>query len=135
MIVWDSSMSTGVERLDSQHKTLIEKFNELERAFSEKDTAEITKTVGDFLDFLQFYATWHFQQEEECMDQFNCPIAAVNKNFHAVFMKRFNEFYTRWQEGNMDLDLARETYTAASTWIKNHILTIDTQLRKVAPQE
>jgi hemerythrin-like metal-binding protein len=129
MIIWDQSMSTGVKRLDSQHKVLFEKFNELELAFSANDTAKITRAVGEFLDFMQFYAAWHFKQEEECMHQYAFPIAAVNKNLHAVFIERFNEFYTRWQQGERNLDLARETYTIGATWLKNHVMGIDIQLR------
>jgi hemerythrin-like metal-binding domain len=129
MITWNVTMSTGFDHLDEQHKVLFEKFNELELAFSTQDTAAITRAVGDFLDFMQFYAAWHFQQEEECMFQHNCPVAAVNKNLHAVFLQRFNEFYTRWQQGERNLDLARETYATGATWLKNHVIGIDTQLR------
>jgi hemerythrin len=129
MITWEQSMSTGLEHLDSQHKVLFEKFNELELAFSSNDTAKITQAVGEFLDFMQFYAIWHFQQEEKCMIQYACPIAAVNKKLHSVFLQRFDEFYTRWQQGERNLDLARETYITGATWLKNHVMNIDIQLR------
>ena len=85
MIAWDESMSTGVERLDAQHKTLIEKFNELSLVFAGNNIAETRLAAGELLDFLQFYAVWHFQQEEVLMDQYQCPIADVNKKAHAEF--------------------------------------------------
>lgn len=129
MIIWDPSMSTGIEHLDSQHKTLFEKFNELEKAFAKENSAEIILAVGEFLDFLQFYATWHFEQEEECMSQYNCPFAAVNKNFHTIFLKRFKDFYEQWQQGNMDLEAAHEAYASGALWLKNHVIGIDTKLR------
>lgn len=64
MITWDDSMTTGVPEIDAQHKELFEKMNEFAEALAcGKGRAE----TGEMLDFLQFYAQWHFQREETCM--------------------------------------------------------------------
>ena len=130
MIIWEDRMSTGNARTDSQHQTLIEKFNELSHVFAGNNTVEIRLAAGELLDFLQFYAAWHFEQEEALMDQVHCPIAATNKQAHASFLANFGEFYTRWQVSNMDLEMARQTYAVLTDWITNHIMTIDVQLRE-----
>jgi hemerythrin len=129
MIIWDDRMSTGNTRTDSQHQTLIDKFNELSSVFEGSNTAEIRLAAGELLDFLQFYAAWHFEQEEILMDEIHCPIAAANKQAHASFLANFGEFYTRWQVSSMDLEMARQTYAALADWIINHIMTIDVQMR------
>ena len=78
MIVWDdATMKTGVSIVDEQHKMLFQKFNELSDAISGVTAGE---TAGELLDFLQFYATWHFGQEENCMNEHKCPVAAENKH-------------------------------------------------------
>jgi len=130
MIVWDDKMSTGNARTDSQHQTIIEKFNELSHVFAGTNTAEIRLAAGELLDFLQFYAAWHFEQEEVLMEQVHCPVAEINKQAHAEFLARFGEFYTRWQVSIMDLEMARQTYAALADWITNHIMTIDVQMRE-----
>jgi hemerythrin-like metal-binding domain len=129
MIVWDETMSTGNDRTDSQHQTLIEKFNELSDVFNGSNAGEIRLAAGELLDFLQFYAAWHFQQEEALMEQVQCPAAEANKQAHAEFLAKFGEFYTRWQISTMSLDMARQTYAALAEWIVDHIMTVDVQMR------
>jgi hemerythrin len=127
MITWDeTTMATGVAELDAQHKKLFEKFNEFSEAIASRKSLE---AAGDILDFLQFYAKWHFGQEEDCMDKYKCPIAAQNKNAHAEFLKKFDRFYTEWQTGNMTAKLAQKTYNELEQWLVNHVARTDTQLR------
>jgi hemerythrin len=76
MIIWDDSMSAGVALIDAQHKTLFRKFNEFSETVSEVTSRE---PAAEMLDFLQFYATWHFGREEKCMAENRCPVAAQNK--------------------------------------------------------
>jgi hemerythrin len=127
MIIWDeSTMGTGVPELDAQHQKLFEKFNEFSEAMAGKKSLE---AAGDMLDFLQFYAKWHFGQEEDCMNKYKCPIADQNKKAHAVFLKKFDRFYTEWQTGNMTSKLAQKTYDELELWLVNHVARTDTQLR------
>jgi hemerythrin len=127
MIVWDeSTMKTGVSLIDEQHKMLFQKFNDFSEAMSGMTARQ---TAGELLDFLQFYATWHFGQEETCMHEHKCPVAAENKKAHAEFVKKFDRFYTEWQTGNMTPKLARDTYAELEKWLVKHVAQVDTQLR------
>jgi hemerythrin len=125
MITWDDTLSTGVAEIDAQHKKLIGKYNEFYTAIINGVGREI---AGDILDFLQFYAVWHFEKEETCMDEYQCPIAAINKKAHAVFLEKFTRFYEQWQAGTMDHDLMLDTYLELGNWIENHIRRVDAQL-------
>ena len=126
MIIWDESMSTGVPQIDIQHKMLFRKFNEFSEAIS--GTTSIEATV-EILDFLQFYATWHFGQEENCMNAYKCPIAAKNKQAHAKFIKTFGQFNAQWRTGTMTSELVRKTYVELEKWLLHHVARVDTQLR------
>jgi hemerythrin len=126
MIIWDDSMSTGVPRIDAQHKMLFQKFNEFSEAISGTTSRE---AAGEILDFLQFYATWHFGQEENCMNEYQCPVAAENKQAHAEFVSTFSRFYTQWQTDIMTSQLVSETYTTLEKWLVRHVAWVDTQLR------
>lgn len=126
MIVWDESISTGIARLDAQHKMLFQKFNELAEAMAGTAARD---TAGEVLDFLQFYAQWHFEQEEKAMEACQCPAAAENKQAHAEFTRSFGQFYAQWQEGTMTPALVQQTYVELENWLVNHISRIDVQLR------
>jgi hemerythrin len=126
MIVWDDSMSTGVAMIDEQHKMLFQSFNDFSEALSQITARE---AAGEVLDFLQFYAVWHFQEEEKEMERFQCPAAEANKRAHAEFIRIFNQFYDQWQTGIMTSELAVSSYEQLEKWLVDHVMGIDTQLR------
>jgi hemerythrin len=133
VIDWDNALSTGDERTDTQHKVLIEKLNEFEAVISDSNSGDIRREAGEVLDFLQFYAAWHFEQEEVAMAKMKCPAADENKKTHAEFIRNFGQFYSRWQTTSMDLELARKTYHELRDWVVDHILTIDVQMKDCQP--
>jgi len=129
MIVWDAeTMSTGLALIDAQHRMLFDKFNELSGRISEGGAAS-REAAGEILDFLQFYAVWHFSREEDCMNQYKCPVAAENKQAHKEFTKKFSKFYEQWQSGDMTTQLVTATYVALEEWLLRHVARTDSQLR------
>jgi hemerythrin len=129
MIVWEETMSTGIPLLDIQHKTLFERFNEFSLSIA-GDSHVSREAASDVLDFLQFYADWHFSQEEKQMDQHNCSSAAENKRAHDEFRSTFGEFYKQWHTEDMSIALARKTYVELEDWLVNHVMYTDTHLRE-----
>ncbi len=134
MITWDESMSTGVPHIDAQHKELIKKFNEFSAAIEHGQGADMNM-AGDVLDFLQFYAVWHFEREEACMQQYQCPVAEQNKKAHAEFVKKFNRFYEHWQENGLDINVTYHAFIELEDWVRNHICGIDAQLKAYVPPQ
>ena len=129
MITWDKSMETGVEQIDNQHKNLIEKFNELLAAI---DNGQKREKTGEVLDYLVFYADWHFQREEACMEAYGCPIAAANKEQHGYFLERFSQLQYDFYDSSMDPCMIDTTINELKDWIVNHIIGTDTALRQCA---
>jgi hemerythrin len=125
MITWDESMTTGVPKIDAQHKKLIAKYNEFYAAVTDGSGRII---ISEILDFLQFYATWHFGEEEACMNDYQCPVAQANKQAHAYFVALFGQFYEDWQQSSLDADEVQAACTKLGDWIDNHIRRVDTQL-------
>ncbi len=126
MYTWDVSMATGVEEIDAQHKELLERLNQFAEALSNHHGREET---GNMLDFLQFYAQWHFEREERCMEHYQCPVAAANKSAHQEFIKRFDRLYQWYQKSDVDPRLVSETFHELQVWVFRHIKGVDTQLR------
>lgn len=126
MIAWDESMSTGVDYLDEQHKELFVKFNQLYEAVENGKGREETREI---LGFLQFYAEWHFEREEHCMAEHNCPVAEANQKAHTRFISRVNALADRYAESETDPQVMRDTVLELGTWLVNHIMGTDSKLR------
>ncbi|HPZ82341.1 MAG TPA: hemerythrin domain-containing protein, partial [Thermogutta sp.] len=81
-LVWDTTMSTGIPRIDAQHQELIRKLNGLLHAMQKgRGKEEIEK----LLDFLAEYVIKHFSDEEAEMERVNCPAAIANRIAHQHF--------------------------------------------------
>ncbi len=130
MITWDDSLSTGLPNIDDQHKELIEHFNILLEAVEQGRGREET---GKILDFLTFYAEWHFEREERCMDEYNCPAAEENKTAHEYFRVKFGQLCRRYQESDTDDEIIHDTVRELAVWFVNHISRIDTKLNRCVP--
>ncbi len=77
VITWDeASMATGVNTIDSQHQTLIQRINELHAACLAGTAKE---ELLKMLVFLGDYAVSHFKHEEGIMEDHQCPVRGKNK--------------------------------------------------------
>jgi hemerythrin len=110
---------------------LFQKFNEFSEAISGEGAQD---AAAEILDFLQFYATWHFGREEKCMDEYKCPVAKQNKQAHAEFLATFDGFYKQWQNRTIDSELVKKTHKELENWLVNHISGTDTQLLRCVPK-
>lgn len=124
-LTWDDALSTGDETLDHQHKYLVETLNDLGKAINEGHGIDmITRILGR----LRFYAGWHFEQEEECFDKYECPAAGMNKNAHTAFIEKFDRFHGKFREAGGSNEMALTIHEEISDWIVNHILRVDGEL-------
>ena len=124
-ISWDDALSTGDESLDTQHRVLIDTFNDLADAIEHGATKD---SIGKILSVLKFYAGWHFSREEDCMQKYSCPVAEKNQKAHAVFVQNFNNYQKEFYLSEDVADLATRMHTDLSDWIYNHILAVDAKL-------
>lgn len=128
MLKWSEEFATGTSLVDTQHRMLIEKINELERLLAGPPPP--AKLCNDFLDYLHLYVVTHFKFEEQCMDRAKCPAHEQNKKAHADFLGAYGKFEEQLKKEGPKLDLLKNIHTTASNWIKQHILTVDIQLRQ-----
>lgn len=65
-IEWTPGLATGIELVDTQHKMLLEKLNDISEAIEKRQgTDVIIKT----LDFMMDYTDFHFTDEEKHMKE------------------------------------------------------------------
>ena len=130
MVVWSEKFECGSPKLDLQHQMLINNINHLESMltstnFSREECDFLLHLVG----FLEAYAEMHFKIEEDCMEKYRCPAYKQNKEAHQQYRDFFMGFKQRYLAEGLRPEVLSELHTAASAWIENHILRVDTQLK------
>ena len=81
-IAWSDKLSVGIDLIDKQHKSIIEKTAHLEDAIrTGQGPAEIVRV----LDFLVGYMEYHFATEEKNMRAFDYPELPAHLEKHAQF--------------------------------------------------
>jgi len=127
IIAWDeSSMSTGVDSIDSQHQTLIQRINELHSACLAGTAKD--ELLG-MLSFLGEYVQSHFQHEEGIMQEHQCPVRGKNKAAHAQFLKDYGSLVEIVKRDGASTTAVIQLKEMLGNWLTNHICRVDTNLR------
>ena len=120
LIKWNDSFSVNVSKVDQEHKKLFEMINELTGAMKAGQGKDV---LGNILDGLISYTTFHFQTEEDYFQKVKYPGAAEHKKEHVAFVEKVTEF-------KKDFDAGRATISVnillfLSKWLQNHIKGTD----------
>lgn len=126
MIKWSPALETGHPVVDSDHKQLIDKLNELSDALHRGEGRE---NITQMLMFLRSYAREHFAREEEHMQRVACPAHDENCKAHDQFMAKLDGWVNRLQTAGVSTALVLQVHGEASAWIRSHIVGIDCKLR------
>lgn len=130
MISWSDSFATGVPRVDLEHQKLVGMLNELEQAIQ---TGRGSQVINTIVSGLATYSATHFSYEENCMEQYKCPMAAQNKQAHAQFMTVVAKARTRLANGGNAL-AAQQVHRELCDWVINHVLKVDSALKGCVKQ-
>ena len=115
---WDSSLETGYEKVDNQHKQLVSALNNLlEASRSGKGDEAIMET----LDFLTGYAIKHFADEERLQTDFSYPDYHNHKIIHDEFKKTVGELVNRVRNEGPTVNIINEVCNIIGAWLLNHI--------------
>ncbi len=126
-ITWDqAALGTGLPDIDEQHMEWIRRYNDFERAVKKGEDPGI---IFNTLAYLVQYTEMHFSHEEARMEAFACPALEENRAAHKEFKIKLNEIFD-WLEHTrptaVEMFLLKKDL---DSWLKNHISTIDIQLR------
>lgn len=117
---WDSSYSVGVSQLDQEHQKLLDMFFQLHQALTlGKSKAIIVQLVSE----LREYTLTHFKNEESYLEQINHPTLDEQKQQHATFIQKVDEFEVELNKGNSFVSM--QVLQFLNDWIANHILDKD----------
>ncbi|HOK03685.1 MAG TPA: bacteriohemerythrin [Victivallales bacterium] len=122
---WDENLNVGIQIIDEEHKTLIQKINELSSAIDKGiGETEITKTIG----FLKNYSLEHFANEEKIMQEKNYPQINEHKQMHKLFISTINDIEQDYREEGANKALVNTINNLLLNWLKNHIREVDIRL-------
>jgi hemerythrin-like metal-binding protein len=127
-IIWNSTLSLGIESIDNEHKRLIEISNNL------VDLVRIGKIQESKILFheLREYTVTHFNNEETYMLRVKYPNLEKHKAEHSELKKSvkiFQDDLYRQQEIR-----AEEVYEFIKHWLIDHVLYSDMNIKKFLAQ-
>ena len=130
MIVWTKDFETGSSQMDQQHRLLIDNINLLaEQLQTARPMKEELSFAVDLVDYLEAYADTHFKTEEYCMQIHRCPTHGQNQQQHEQFRGFVRDYKRLCELQGFNLQLLRNLHNVMDSWIRDHILKIDTQLK------
>ena len=115
---WDSTLETGYEKVDNQHKQLVAALNALIEA---SKSGKGDKMVLETMDFLTGYAIKHFADEEKLQKQFNYPDYLNHKNIHENFKATVKKLTDRVRSEGPSETVVNEVSISLGSWLINHI--------------
>ncbi len=118
---WTPEMSVGVDSIDKDHQHLVGILNRLGTALRENKDQQM---LGDILNDLISYTSYHFKREEELFAQTAYPAAAAHIKEHYELTRRTNELQAEYRFGATQ-ELAAKVLAFVTSWFMNHVIVSD----------
>lgn len=120
-VQWNDAYKIGHELIDSQHKRILEKINDIhDYVYGQKDIK-----VKEHLNFLLEYTQHHLNFEDEFMDKFHYPDLERHKSIHYEFKKKTIELIYKYHQSEFTFDDVTNMLIFLKNWWINHILVVD----------
>jgi len=120
IIQWTEAMSVGVEDLDNDHRVLIDLMNQLAGADARHDRINLEAVLDELVD----YTVFHFEKEEQYMEQAGYPALEVHRRVHAELTEQVFAI-RRKVVASAQTELGDEVLAFLSNWLQEHILKTD----------
>ena len=124
---WNEKLAVGIATIDSQHKELFKRINNLVVAIKEhRCKSEIDSTIA----FLDDYARVHFSEEEKHMQKTNYAGLEEQREGHRKYLAALAELKAEASLPRVpgsSYDLSATTNQVVVDWIVDHILKLDMQ--------
>jgi hemerythrin-like metal-binding protein len=124
LVQWSESMSVGKLHIDEQHRILIDTINQLASAENQNDRPVIAMIIDELVSYVAF----HFNFEEQLMEDAGYPELEDHRRSHRGFVKwvqELREEFTYHRRGQ----LGERILGFLSDWLREHILGEDQRYR------
>jgi len=122
---WNEKLATGISTIDSQHKELFKRINNLVTAIKQR---RCKSEIDGTLKFLDDYARVHFAEEEKHMLASGYPGYAEQREDHKKYLAalaQLKEEASLPRIQGSTYDLSATTNQVVVDWIVDHILKLD----------
>lgn len=119
---WSDDFELGVPQFDNHHKHLVSLLNSIYAGMGRSSGGDV---VGNVLNDLIDYATYHFDAEEKWMAEKHFPGLAKHRIEHDQFRARMVEIHRDYTRGHKGLSL--EILEFLKTWLATHIVGSDAE--------
>jgi hemerythrin len=122
---WNSSLETGNERIDEQHKNLFKKFVEFEEAIN-KGPRVIA--VVELFNFIDSYVQQHFVLEEAYMFGNKYPELEPHRKAHRELRVEYRRISEVLETSDIDAIMALKANRFLGAWWMEHISKVDKKM-------
>lgn len=116
---WKDSFNTGISEIDSQHRSIVEKINQLYEFQGSEDREKLCTLISD----LTAYTTEHFTLEENLFEKVSYPERKSHIIQHDLFREKLASLESDFEHGRSGL--IGDALQFLKEWFMNHILTED----------
>lgn len=125
MLKFDEKFLYGIPEMDSEHRELIQRAEDLINAYQNNDPeTEILRLLA----FLKDYVETHFAHEEELQKKYKYPDFDNHHKIHEDFKYQIHDLYERVQYEGLNFQNRLEINHICSEWIAHHIGEEDKKL-------
>lgn len=126
-VAWKEEYAVGVADIDTQHRELLTRMEQLAAAILGEEPAAARQALG----FLADYALGHFKTEESLMHQNHYPFAEEHTRQHRTFAEYFAKLRGEIESGKRHpLYLVFRVQLLLVDWIINHTAQTDRHLAR-----
>lgn len=124
MFRWNEKYETSIQRIDEQHKKLIEIGSKLEDMLYAGDSLDYYDYILETINELKDYTEYHFSYEEEKMRENRYPNLEEHRMEHLYFVKKIDKLAIQ-DIDNHQISVISETLDFLARWLFSHILKSD----------
>ncbi len=125
--VWEPSLETGIDIIDTQHRRIVDYINQLHVSISDKDRGKVEHILNQLID----YTITHFTFEESLMEKAGYAPVDAHKAVHEAFTNRIASYKQRFDNGE---DITKKLLSDLRIWLTNHIKQEDGDYAGVVKQ-
>lgn len=127
MITLSKDMEVGVQKIDAQHKELVDRLNAVLALGAKSITKEETQKT---LDLLGDYIVKHFRDEELLQKQSGYPQYEWHKSQHQHYIDEFTELKKEFAANGASAKFTLDLNNSIVNWIVRHIRSVDVEFGK-----
>jgi len=116
IIEWTPEFELGIEKVDFQHRKLIELIN---RLYTARTTTWGKDNIVNLFDGFSNYCNYHFTIEELVMKKHGYKLIIEHKENHDIFSRRIKLFSMEIQNGNYAI--LPNVLEFLKAWLTTHI--------------